>query len=282
MAPETPPATLYDRLSATARVLAERTGAERHDVAVVLGSGLGGYPRRFPDGQTVAVPYRDLPGFPIPRAIGHSGTAYSVSMGPNRVLLLSGRAHAYEGHSAEVITFPVRAAVRAGCRTVILTNAAGGCGEGMEPGDLVALTDHINLAGISPLAGENDERLGPRFPDMTDVYTPRLRELARQVATEAGVPLKEGVYLWWHGPMFETPAEIRMAITLGASLVGMSTVPEATAARHMGAEVLGISLCTNRAAGLSGNRLSSAEVMEVAGEAAGRFGALFDALLPRV
>lgn len=273
---------LYDRLTDAARVLAERTGAERHDVAVVLGSGLGGYPDRFADGRAAAVPYRDLPGFPIPKAMGHSGTAYSVRMGPNRVLLLSGRAHAYEGHPAEVVTFPVRAAVLAGCRTVVLTNAAGGCAQGMEPGDLVVITDHINLAGISPLAGENDERLGPRFPDMTDVYTPRLRELARRAGEEAGVPLKEGVYLWWHGPMFETPAEIRMAITLGASLVGMSTVPEATAARHMGAEALGVSLCTNRAAGLSGNRLSAEEVLEVAGEAAGRFGALFDALLPKL
>ena len=276
------PASLYDRLTAAARILAERTGVEKHDAVAVLGSGLGGYPDRFPPGETVSVPYRDLPGFPIPKAMGHSGTAHSVQMGPNRILLLSGRAHAYEGHPAEAITFPVRAAVMAGCRTVVLTNAAGGCGEGIEPGDLVAITDHINLAGVSPLAGANDERLGPRFPDMTDVYSPRLRRLARRAGEETGVPIKEGVYLWWHGPMFETPAEIQMAITLGASLVGMSTVPEATAARHMGAEVLGVSLCTNRAAGLSGGRLSAEEVIEAAAEAAGRFGALFDCLLPRL
>lgn len=275
-------APLYDRLTAAARVLAERTGVEKHDAVAVLGSGLGGYPDRFAPGETVSVPYRDLPGFPIPEAMGHSGTAHSAQMGPNRILLLSGRAHAYEGHPAETVTFPVRAAVMAGCRTVVLTNAAGGCGEGIEPGDLVAITDHINLAGVSPLAGANDERLGPRFPDMTDVYAPRLRRLARRAGEETGVPIKEGVYLWWHGPMFETPAEIRMAVTLGASLVGMSTVPEATAARHMGAEVLGISLCTNRAAGLSGGRLSAEEVIEAAVEAAGRFGALFDCLLPRL
>lgn len=276
------PAPLYDRLTAAARVLAERTGVEKHDAVAVLGSGLGGYPDRFAPGETVSVPYRDLPGFPIPKAMGHSGTAHSVQMGPNRILLLSGRAHAYEGHPAEAVTFPVRAAVMAGCRTVVLTNAAGGCGEGIEPGDLAAITDHINLAGVSPLAGANDERLGPRFPDMTDVYSPRLRRLARRAGEETGVHIKEGVYLWWHGPMFETPAEIRMAITLGASLVGMSTVPEATAARHMGAEVLGVSLCTNRAAGLSGGRLSAEEVIEAAAEAAGRFGALFDCLLPRL
>ena len=144
------------------------------------------------------------------------------------------------------------------------------------------ITDHINLSGVSPLKGDNDERLGPRFPDMTDVYTPALREVARSAAAEVGVGLSEGVYLWWHGPMFETPAEIRMAIAMGASLVGMSTVPEATAARHMGADVLAISLCTNRAAGLAGRRITSEEVIECATSAAGKFQALFDVLLPRL
>ena len=271
---------LYERLGDSASTLARITGQETHDVAVVLGSGLGGYPDTFED--VVAVPYTDLPGFPIPQAVGHAGTAYSVQQGGNRVLLLSGRVHAYEGHPADVITFPIRTAIMAGCRTVVLTNAAGGCGEGIDPGDLVLVIDHINMAGVSPLRGDNDERLGPRFPDMTDVYTPALRDKARTAAAEVGVTLKEGIYLWWHGPMIETPAEIRMAMTLGASLVGMSTVPEATVARHMGADVLAISLCTNRAAGLSGERITSEEVIEVAGQAAGRFRALFDALLPRL
>ena len=271
---------LYERLAQASSTLGDRTGVDRHDVVVVLGSGLGGYPDTFED--AVAVPYADLPGFPIPQAVGHAGAAYSVQRGGNRVLLLSGRVHAYEGHPADVISFPIRTAVMAGCRTVVLTNAAGGCGEGIEPGDLVLITDHINLAGMSPLRGDNDERLGPRFPDMTDVYTPALRDKARSAAAEAGVTLGEGVYLWWHGPMFETPAEIRMAMTMGASLVGMSTVPEATAARHMGADVLAISLCTNRAAGLSGRKVSSEEVIQVAAQAAGRFQAFFDALLPRL
>ena len=271
---------LYERLVHAASALARLSGRESHDVVVVLGSGLGGYPDTFED--AVAVPYTDLPGFPIPKAVGHAGTAYSVQRGDNRVLLLSGRVHAYEGHPADVITFPVRTAVMAGCRTVVLTNAAGGCGEGIEPGDLVLITDHINMAGLSPLRGDNDERLGPRFPDMTDVYTPALRQKAHAAGMEVGVTLEEGVYLWWHGPMFETPAEIRMAMALGASLVGMSTVPEATAARHMEADVLAISLCTNRAAGLAGHRLSAEEVMECAAEASDRFRALFDALLPRL
>ena len=277
---ELPVNGLYERLADAASTLARLTGQENHDVVVVLGSGLGGYPGTFDD--AVAVPYADLPGFPIPQAVGHAGTAYSVQRGGNRVLLLSGRVHAYEGYPADVMAFPVRTAVMAGCRTVVLTNAAGGCGEGIGPGDLVLITDHINLAGLSPLRGDNDERLGPRFPDMTDVYTPALRERAHAAAAEVGVTLGEGVYMWWYGPMFETPAEISMAMALGATLVGMSTVPEATAARHMGADVLAISLCTNRAAGLSGRRISSEEVIECAAQAAERFRALFDALLPRL
>jgi len=269
---------LYERLQETAAILAERTGVESHDVVAVLGSGLGGYPSTL-DGA-VAVPYSDLPGFPIPRAVGHAGTAYSVRMGDNRVLLLAGRPHAYEGHSMEAVTFPIRAAVLGGARKVVLTNAAGGCGDGIEPGDLVLITDHLNLAGISPLMGPNDERLGPRFPDMSDVYTPALRDKAHAAAARAGQELREAVYFWWHGPMFETPAEVRMARLLGAGLVGMSTVPEATAARHMGAEVLGLSLCANRAAGMSESRLSAEEVIAAADAASDRLRHLFDQLLP--
>ncbi len=271
---------LFDRLTATAAVLAERTGRPRHDIVVVLGSGLGGYAQAMP--ATVAVPYAELPGFPEPGAAGHAGTAYSAELGSNRVLLLSGRAHAYEGHSMEMVTFPVRTAVLGGCHTVVLTNAAGGCGEGIEPGDLVLITDHLNQAGISPLAGENDPRLGPRFPDMSDVYTPQLRRTARAVADAVGIELKEGVYFWWHGPMYETPAEVQMARILGASLVGMSTVPEATAARHMGADVLGISLCTNLAAGIAPHRLSSEDVLATATAAKDKVTVLFDALLPEL
>ncbi len=271
---------LYRRIAEASETITRQTGRDRHDVVVVLGSGLGGYPDTL--SGSVAIPYADIPGFPQPGAVGHSGIAYSVGCGDNRVLLLSGRVHAYEGYPADTITFAVRAAIMAGCRTVVLTNASGGCADGIEPGDLVLITDHINLSGVSPLRGDNDERLGPRFPDMTDVYTPALRDKAHAAAAEAGVSLQEGVYLWWHGPMFETPAEIRMAITLGASLVGMSTVPEATAARHMGADVLAISLCTNRAAGLAGRKITAEEVIECADAASGRFRALFDALLPKL
>jgi purine-nucleoside phosphorylase len=271
---------LYSHLRATAATIADRTGVDRHDVVAVLGSGLGGYPDTLTD--AVSVSYADLPGFPIPKAVGHAGTAYSVQMGDNRVLLLAGRPHAYEGHPMEAVTFPVRAAILAGAKKVVLTNAAGGCGEGIAPGDLVLITDHINMSGISPLMGENDERLGPRFPDMSDVYTPELRAKAHAAAAEVGQELREAVYFWWHGPMFETPAEVQMAKMLGAGLVGMSTVPEATAARHMGAEVLGLSLCTNLAAGISETRLSAEEVIEAADAAADRLRTLFDTLLPRL
>lgn len=270
--------SLYDRLRATADVLADRTGVDTHDVVAVLGSGLGGYPSTL--NGAVTVPYQELPGFPIPKAVGHAGTAYSVQMGPNRVLLLAGRPHAYEGHSMETVTFPVRTAILAGATKVVLTNAAGGCGDGIAPGDLVLITDHLNMAGVSPLMGPNDDRLGPRFPDMSDVYTPELRRKAHAAAAAVDQKLREAVYFWWHGPMFETPTEVRVAKMLGAGLVGMSTVPEATAARHMGADVLGLSLCTNLAAGISESRLSAEEVIEAADAAADRLRHLFDHLLP--
>lgn len=269
---------LFERLTATAAILAERTGRPHHDIVVVLGSGLGAYAETLC--ASVAVDYAELPGFPEPGAVGHAATAHSAELGSNRVLLFSGRAHAYEGHTMEVVTFPVRTAVLSGCHTVVLTNAAGGCGEGIAPGDLVLITDHLNLAGISPLAGENDPRLGPRFPDMTDVYAPELRSKAHAVADAVGIELKEGIYSWWQGPMYETPAEVQVAKLLGASLVGMSTVPEATAARHMGAGVIGLSLCTNLAAGIAPHPLSSDEVLVTAAAAADRVTALLDALLP--
>ncbi len=268
---------LYDQVMGAAAAIQERSGAERHDVAVVLGSGLGPLVERRPN--SVVMDYGELPGFPIPQAMGHAGRAYSVEAGAHRVLLLSGRAHAYEGHDMATMTLPVRAAVAAGCHTVILTNAAGAIPGWLQPGDLVVIRDHINLAARNPLVGPNDERLGPRFPDMTDVYSPRLRYLARRVAAEDGTEMQEVVYAWWLGPSFETPAEIGMIAALGGDVVGMSTVPEAIAARHMGAEVVGFSLVTNRAAGLSDGRLSSEEVMEVATRARPRIEAFMDRFL---
>lgn len=268
----------YEELQDAVEVVRERTGRPTHTVAVVLGSGLGGYGAGLPG--AVAVPYADLPGFPVPRIEGHGGTLYSAQPEGKPVLVLSGRVHAYEGWSLEKVVFAVRTAVLCGCRTVVLTNAAGGAGEGLATGDLVLIRDHLNLAGRNPLVGANDDRLGSRFPDMSAVYPAELRRLAREAAAHAGVELKEGVYAWFLGPSFETPSEVQMALRLGAHLVGMSTVPEAIAVRHMGGQVLGISLVTNLAAGISPVPLSHEEVQQAGAAARGRFTALLDALLP--
>ncbi|MGH8875457.1 MAG: purine-nucleoside phosphorylase, partial [Acidimicrobiia bacterium] len=230
----------------------------------------------------VEVSYSEIPGFPLPAVEGHAGSLFSVELHGGPLLVLAGRVHAYEGWAMADVVLAVRTSVLAGCRTIVLTNAAGGCGNGLAPGDLVLIRDHLNLAGRNPLVGVNDDRLGPRFPDMSEVYPPDLRELAREAAAEAGVELGEGVYAWFLGPSFETPAEVRMAVRLGADLVGMSTVPEAIAARQMGARVLGISLVTNLAAGISPTPLSHQEVQETAERARSRFTAFLDRLLPRL
>lgn len=271
---------LYESLQRAAAALSERTGAVRHDAAVVLGSGLGDYATLRDD--AVVVPYAEIHGFPVPEATGHAGVAVSTEVGGVRVLLLSGRVHYYEGRRMDEVTFAVRTAVSTGCRSIVLTNAAGACGDGIGRGDLVLVRDHLNLAGVSPLRGPNDDRLGPRWPDMTDVYSARLRAIAVAAAEELGVSLLQGVYAWFAGPMYETPAEVEMARRLGADLVGMSTVPEATAARHMGAEVLGISLATNLAAGISDAPITPDEVLATAAEARDRMASLLDAVLPRL
>ncbi|MCB2223309.1 MAG: purine-nucleoside phosphorylase [Actinobacteria bacterium] len=267
----------YEAIQQAAAVIAERTGRPEHRVAIVLGSGLAGYAATLPG--AVEVPYADIPGFPLPKVQGHGGSLFSAQPGEVPVLCYSGRVHTYEGWDMADVVFGVRTAVASGCSTVVLTNAAGGAGDGLEPGDLVLIRDHLNLAARNPLVGTNDERLGPRFPDMSDTYPRDLRDLARQVAADAGVTLKEGVYAWFLGPTFETPSEVQMARRMGADLVGMSTVPEAIAARHMGARLLGISLVTNLAAGISPVPLSHEEVQETADAARERFTALVDGLL---
>lgn len=269
----------YDAIKAAAEAIAARTGRDGHSAAIVLGSGLGDYARTLPGAK--GIPYTDLPGFPIPEVEGHAGSLFSAELG-EPVLVLAGRVHAYEGWDLSEVVFAVRAAVLSGCSTVVLTNAAGGVGEGLEPGDLVLIRDHINFTACNPLVGPNDDRLGPRFPDMSRVYPSRLRDLARSLGEEVGVELSEGVYAWFLGPSYESPAEVQMAKRLGADLVGMSTVPEAIAAHHMGAEVLGISLVTNLAAGISPVPLSHEEVTETAARARERFTTLLDALLPRL
>jgi purine-nucleoside phosphorylase len=265
----------YAVAAESAAALAKATGVARHNVAVVLGSGWGRAADAIGDGTTV--PFDDLPGFPAPSAGGHVGAVRSVELAAHRVLVFLGRLHLYEGHDAAVVAHPVRVAAAAGCRTVVLTNAAGYMRPEWSVGQAVLISDHINLTALSPLTGPKPPS-GERHVDLTDVYSPRLRDLARTIDPE----LPEGVYLGLPGPHFETPAEIRMATTIGADLVGMSTVLEAIAARHAAMEVLGISLATNLAAGISPVPLDAAEVISAGEAAAPRIGALLRAILERL
>lgn len=258
--------------------LAERTGVGSHDVAVILGSGWAAAADEM--GDVVAdVALGDLPGFPPPTVAGHRNLARSVRVGDVAALVLGGRAHLYEGHSVSTVVHGVRTAVEAGCSTVILTNAAGGLNPAWPVGQPVLLSDQLNLTGHSPMAGPPPPPNKPaRFVDLTEAYSQRLRALARQV--DPTIP--EGVYAALLGGAYETPAEIRMLAGLGADLVGMSTALETIAARHLGAEVLGVSLVTNAAAGLSDQELDHAEVLEAAGDAAPRMVALLRGVLERL
>lgn len=266
----------YAGAEASARRLAAETGVDRHDAAVVLGSGWT--PAAAAIGPATAeVPVTSLGGFPAPTVAGHAGLVRSVQAGSVAVLVFLGRAHLYEGHSPATVVHGVRTAIAAGCRVVVLTNAAGGI-SGYPVGQPVLLSDHLNLTGRSPLAGPPPPEGYPgRFADLTQTYSQRLRALAMEVDPE----LPDGVYAGLPGPHYETPAEIRMLQKLGADMVGMSTVLEAIAARHLGAEVLGISLVTNPAAGLGAGTLDHAEVVAAGQAAAGRMGDLLAAILPR-
>ncbi|HYB80051.1 MAG TPA: purine-nucleoside phosphorylase [Mycobacterium sp.] len=253
-----------------AQVIGERTGVRQHDVAVVLGSGWS--PAVAALGSPIAVlPQAELPGFAPPSAVGHTGKLLSMNIGGHRVLVLAGRVHAYEGHDLYRVVHPVRAACAAGVRIVVLTNAAGALRPEMGIGQPVLISDHLNLTARSPL-------VGAQFVDLTDAYAPRLRKLAREVDPE----LTEGVYAGLSGPHYETPAEVRMLRMLGADLVGMSTVHETIAARAAGAEVLGVSLVTNLAAGISGEPLSHAEVLAAGAASASRLGALLADVIARL
>jgi purine-nucleoside phosphorylase len=268
----------YQAARASAARLAELTDQPRHDVAVILGSGWA--PAADALGPAAAeIPLASLGGFPEPTVGGHSPTLRSLPTGGVRALVFLGRVHLYEGHPVATVVHGVRTAVAAGCQVIVLTNAAGGIRAGYQVGQPVLIADHINLTGRSPLAGSPPpDGYGSRFVDLTDLYSPRLRALARQ----ADPDLAEGVYAAMPGPHYETPAEIRMLATVGADLVGMSTVLEAIAARHLGAEVLAISLVSNLAAGLAPSGLDHAEVVAAGQAAAGRMGALLAGLLPGI
>jgi purine-nucleoside phosphorylase len=269
----------YDRISEAADSVRARIGATP-DLAIVLGSGLGEFTSAL--GDAVSCAYGEIPHWPVSAVVGHAGQLVVGTMAGKRVAALSGRAHFYEGHDLRTVTFPTRVLGRLGVRTLLLTNAAGGINVGLKPGTLMLIDDHLNLMGTNPLVGPNDERLGVRFPDMSEVYSARLRAIAADASRASGVPIARGIYAALHGPSYETPAEIRYLRAIGADAVGMSTVPEAIVARHMGMEVLGISCIANAAAGVLPQPLVHDEVMEVARRVRGEFCALLEAIVERL
>lgn len=249
-------------------------------VAIVLGSGLGTFTDALDDKTVLS--YEVIPRWPASHVIGHAGRLIAGTARGKRVLALSGRAHFYEGYPLETVTFATRVIGCLGIRTLILTNAAGGINTGFAKGALMVIDDHINLLGANPLVGPNDERFGKRFPDMSEVYSRRLRLMADEASRASGVPVEHGVYIAVSGPSYETPAEIRAFRTLGADAVGMSTVPEAIVARQMGLEVLGISCISNMAAGMLPQPLTEEEVIETTGRVRGQFSALLGGILERL
>jgi purine-nucleoside phosphorylase len=269
----------FDQIEAAAAWIRERAGGRTPQIAIVLGSGLGGFFDRLTDAFTVD--YGDVPGWPATAVAGHAGRLGIGTLAGKTVAVLSGRVHIYEGHDMDRVVFATRVMARLGIKALVLTNAAGGINAGFGKGALMVIDDHINFLGRNPLTGPNDDRFGTRFPDMTEVYSGRLRKIADEASRARGVAVQHGVYIAVPGPSYETPAEIRAFRTLGADAVGMSTVPEAIAARHMGIEVLGISCITNMAAGMLPETLTHAEVFEIANRVKDSFTALLEGIVER-
>ena len=253
--------TIQEKITAAAEYLLNRI-ALRPTVALVLGSGLGDYADTLEN--SIKIPYAEIPNFPQPTVEGHTGAFVFGEKAGKQVVVAQGRVHYYEGLPMQEITLPVRVLAAIGVKTLVLTNAAGGVNLGYKPGTLMLISDHINFSGANPLIGANLEQFGPRFPDVTDLYTAALRSAIKERAAKENIPLEEGVYLMCSGPSYETPAEIRAFRTWGADAVGMSTVPEALVAGHCGMQVVGVSCITNMAAGVLPVKLNHAEVMETA------------------
>jgi purine-nucleoside phosphorylase len=270
----------FDSVQQASAWVHELIGPPLPEVAIVLGSGLGDFTAALQTASTME--YASIPNWPASTVIGHAGRLVVGTLSGKRVAALSGRAHFYEGHHMRIVTFATRVLGSLGVKTLILTNAAGGINLGFKPGTLMVIDDHINLMGSNPLIGANDERFGPRFPDMSEVYSKRLRAIADDTALAQGIEIAHGVYAALHGPSYETPAEIRYLRTIGADAVGMSTAPEAIVARHMGMEVLGISCITNMAAGVLPQPLVHDEVMAVARRVRVRFATLLEGVLERL
>jgi purine-nucleoside phosphorylase len=271
--------TYFDRVEEAAALVRGRVG-DPPTIAIVLGSGLGAFAESL--ANATVVPYGDIPHWPPSAIIGHAGMLVAGTAAGKRILALSGRAHFYEGHDLRTVTFATRVLGRLGVKTLILTNAAGGINLRFGQGALMVIDDHINLLGTNPLIGPNEDRFGLRFPDMSDVYSRRLRALADDAARATGVPVEHGVYVAVTGPSYETPAEIRAFRTLGADAVGMSTIPEAIVARHMEIEVLGISCISNMAAGILPQPVTAEEVIETTNRVRDQFIALLEGIIGRL
>jgi purine-nucleoside phosphorylase len=261
---------------AAAEYIGERIGI-RPDIGLILGSGLGDIAAQVED--NLALEYRDIPGFPVSTVEGHLGRLIAGRLMGKKIVVMQGRFHYYEGYSMSEVTFPIRVMKLLGVETVIITNAAGGVNNGFKPGDLMIITDHINLLGANPLRGSNIDEMGPRFPDMTEVYDRRLIGIAKKCAASLGISVRTGVYCAMMGPSYETSAEIRMVGIIGGDAVGMSTVPEAIVARHCGMKVLGISCITNMASGILDRPLRHEEVIEVGRLSRHSFTSLIKAVL---
>ena len=270
---------LSTRIQNAVDYLRSRTDAEP-EMGMILGSGLGDFADTLEN--RLVIPFTDIPDFPAATVPGHAGAFVFGTKHGKSVVCLQGRLHYYEGHPMSVLTMPVRIMAKLGVKTLLLTNAAGGVNKDYRPGDLMLITDHINYSGMNPLIGEHHESFGPRFPDVTDLYSSALRLKLKLAAVEAGIGLRQGVYMMFSGPSYETPAEIRMARILGADAVGMSTVPEAIVAAQCGIKCLGVSCITNLAAGVSPHKLSHQEVMETAAIAHDKFHSLVDLILKTV
>jgi purine-nucleoside phosphorylase len=271
--------SLYERAEKAARVIRERTRTDV-PVAIVLGSGLGGFADEL--GDATAIPYDQIPGFARATVEGHAGRLVFGKAGNALIAAQQGRFHFYEGYSLEDVTFPIRVLKLLGVRTLILTNASGALNVEYSPGSLMVITDHINLMGVNPLIGPNDNRFGPRFPDLTNVYSPELQDVVLQEAEAMGLQMRRGVYAALTGPSYETPAEIHMVRSLGADAVGMSTVPEAIVARHMDIQVVGISCITNLAAGVTDRPVDHSQVIAIGENIRDSFTELLRRVIPKM
>lgn len=268
---------LHERIAAAVAAIGPRLAGRAPAIGLILGSGLGGFADTFAD--PVAIDYADIPGFPRSKVVGHKGRLVVGTRAGATCVAMQGRVHVYEGHTAAEVAFPARVLVGLGARVVIVTNAAGGLNPAWQPGTLMLIRDHIDLLRDHALRGPNDDRVGPRFPDMTRAYAPELREAVHAVARAQRVAIEDGVYVAMPGPTYETPAEVRMLQTLGADATGMSTVPEVVAINHMGARAIGISCITNQAAGISGHVLSHDEVTATAARVRTMFETLLDGVI---